>query len=374
MRGTRQQIPSEIPSLNGIRAFSVLIVFLSHAGFERLVPGGLGVTIFFFLSGFLITTLLIREHARFDKIDIYAFYVRRFFRLMPPLLVTLTIAYSMTYVSILPGNITLEGIAAQILYFTNYLEVFFQGSEKIPTGTGVLWSLAVEEHFYIVFPVAMSIAFALGVTSRTKMIIAAVLCLAFLLWRTYLVYGFGVSDARTYYSSDTRIDSILYGCVLAFAIDAWHQDTRENASLSSIEWVALGAGTVLLCTTFVYRDPQFRETLRYSFQGIALLPIFFLAIRRHDHWLFRVLNTRPAILLGIYSYSIYLIHRVVIVALADNFPVLHQHVVVLALASLVLSIAFAAFVDQYIDRYFRKRRQQFHRIPPLAVTHEQAPV
>lgn len=369
MRGTRQQISGEIPSLNGIRAFSVLIVFLSHAGFERLVPGGLGVTIFFFLSGFLITTLLIREHARFDKIDIYAFYVRRFFRLMPPLLITLTIAYCMTYANILPGNITFAGIAAQLLYFANYLEVFFQGSEKIPTGTGVLWSLAVEEHFYIGFPVAMSFAFALGVTSRTKMIVAAVLCLAFLLWRTYLVYGLDVSDARTYYSSDTRIDSILYGCVLAFAIDTWRHDAREDASLSSIEWIALGVGVLLLCITFVYRDPQFRETLRYSLQGIALFPIFFLAVRRHDHWLFKILNTRPAILLGIYSYSVYLIHRVVIVALAENFPVLEQHVVVLALASLVLSIAFAAFVDQYIDRYFRRRRQQFHRIPPVAVTH-----
>jgi peptidoglycan/LPS O-acetylase OafA/YrhL len=64
----------------------------------------------------------------------------------------------------------------------------------------------------------------------------------------------------------------------------------------------------------------------------------------------------------------------VIVALAENFPALQQHIVVLALASLVLSIAFAAFVDQYVDGYFRKRRQQFHRMPPLTATHEQAPV
>ena len=375
MDGTHQLRQGEIPSLNGIRAVSVLIVLLSHAGFERFVPGGLGVTIFFFLSGFLITTLLIREHARFGAIDIYAFYVRRFFRLMPPLLITLAIAYGLTFAGILPGNITIEGVAAQLLYFANYLEIFFQGSEKIPTGTGVLWSLAVEEHFYIVFPMLMSVAFVLGMRDRAKIAVAVLLCLAVLLWRFHLAYGLGVSESRTYYASDTRIDSIVYGCLLAFAINARRPDTRGDASLSRLEWGALGAAGLLLAATFLYRDPQFREVFRYSLQGIALIPVFYLAVYRSRSRVFRILNTRPMVLLGIYSYSIYLIHRVIIVALADNFPALQlqQYAFLLASTGLILSIGFAAIVDRYVDSYFRKRRQDFHR-PSLAARREEVAV
>src|SRR5215813_15558710 len=82
-----------IPSLDGLRAISISIVLVSHAGYGSVVPGGLGVTIFFFLSGYLITTLLVDERERSGRIDIGKFYLRRVFRLFPPLVVTLIIAY-----------------------------------------------------------------------------------------------------------------------------------------------------------------------------------------------------------------------------------------------------------------------------------------
>jgi peptidoglycan/LPS O-acetylase OafA/YrhL len=107
--------PESIPSLDGIRALSVLIVVLAHSGFE-IVPGGLGVTIFFFLSGYLITTLMLAEYERSGRLSIPKFYARRFFRLMPPLIITLAIAYSLTFSGLLPGGITAAGLAAQLLY------------------------------------------------------------------------------------------------------------------------------------------------------------------------------------------------------------------------------------------------------------------
>src|SRR5947199_4929814 len=112
-----QQRPQAIPSLDGIRAVSVLLVVLAHSGFGTIVPGGMGVTIFFFLSGYLITTLMLVESERSGNIAIQSFYIRRIFRLAPPLLITLTIAYSLTYFGLLPGRITLEGLTAQLLYF-----------------------------------------------------------------------------------------------------------------------------------------------------------------------------------------------------------------------------------------------------------------
>lgn len=353
---SRQTPSDEIPSLNGIRAISVLIVLLSHAGFERYVPGGLGVTIFFFLSGYLITTLLLRERARSGATDIYAFYVRRFFRLMPPLIVMLIIAYALTAAGILPGNITIQGIASQLFYFANYLEIFFDGSLKIPTGTGVLWSLSVEEHFYLAFPLLMAFAFAAGMSNTKKALIAATVCLLVLLWRCYLVYGFAVPESRTYFASDTRIDSIAYGCILAFLLWRPREVASDPRRLTSGEYAMLAGAGALMMFTLAYRDPQFRETFRYSLQGLALMPIFVLAVRRHESWPFRLLNSRLAVTLGIYSYSIYLIHRVVIVALVDNVPQLVEQPVLLVVITLAASVAFAALVDHYVDSYFKLKR------------------
>src|SRR5262249_8904492 len=124
MNDIRSQHTQTIPSLDGIRAVSVLIVVLAHSGLETLVPGGLGVTIFFFLSGYLITTLMLTENERTGKINIPKFYARRMFRLMPSLLITLAIAYCLTYVGSLPGGITVAGLTAQLLYFANYYGLF----------------------------------------------------------------------------------------------------------------------------------------------------------------------------------------------------------------------------------------------------------
>src|SRR5262252_10540591 len=95
-----------IPSLNGLRAISISIVLVAHAGYGNVIPGGLGVTIFFFLSGYLITTLLVDEHERSGRIDIGKFYLRRAFRLFPPLLLTLVIAYSLVLLGLLDGGIS----------------------------------------------------------------------------------------------------------------------------------------------------------------------------------------------------------------------------------------------------------------------------
>ena len=130
----RSQHLKVIPSLDGIRAISVLIVVLGHSGFDAFVPGGLGVTIFFFLSGYLITTLLLAEHVRTGRINIFNFYIRRVLRLMPPLLISLVIAYSLTYTKLLSGGITGTGLTAQLLYFANYYGLFFDRGNTVPDG------------------------------------------------------------------------------------------------------------------------------------------------------------------------------------------------------------------------------------------------
>ncbi len=347
-----------IPSLDGIRAISVLIVVLAHSGFDLFVPGGLGVTIFFFLSGYLISTLMLAEYERTGGIKIQYFYARRVFRLMPPLIVSLAIAYGLTYSGLLGGGITAKGLAAQLLYFANYYALFFDAGNTVPDGTGILWSLAVEEHFYIVYPVLMTLLLGAALRPRTIGGLFAIFCLVILAWRIYLVHTAGFHMERTYYSSDTRIDSIMYGCILALVMNPVRQQYRSG-SMSPAQWALFAIAVGALLLTLVYREPAFRETWRYSIQGLALMPLFYFAVRFSQNEIFRYLNTSWAITLGASSYTIYLIHFVVIRSIDKNMPAFFSQAYIHFPAAILISTVYAAAVGRFIEPYFKRLRRRF---------------
>jgi peptidoglycan/LPS O-acetylase OafA/YrhL len=351
-----------IPSLDGIRAISVLIVVVAHAGLGELVPGGLGVTIFFFLSGYLISTLLLAENERTGKIDIGKFYARRVFRLMPPLLITLAIAYSLTYGGLLPGGITARGLASQLLYFANYYGIFFDPGHTIPDGTGILWSLAVEEHFYIFYPVIMTVLLKSALRPRTIAMVLGIGCLIILAWRIHLVLAPNFEPLRTYYASDARIDSIIYGCIMAVVINPLRKPHLTN-TISTGQWAIWAAALGTLLLTLLFRDTTFRETIRYSLQGLALIPLFYFAVRFSGNGLFRVLNSPWIVKLGNYSYSIYLIHLVVINVIAAHAPAVAAKFFMLFPLALLISVAYAAAIDRFVDRYFRQLRLKYRPGP-----------
>jgi len=358
-----------IPSLDGIRAVSVLIVVLAHSGLEDLVPGGLGVTIFFFLSGYLITTLMLTENERTGKISIPQFYARRMFRLMPPLFVSLAIAYGLTYAGLLAGGITIKGLAAQLLYFANYYGLFFDPGNTVPDGTGILWSLAVEEHFYIFYPLIMILLVGSRLRPRTIGALLGIGCVVILAWRIYLVQLPDFVTNRTYSASDTRIDSIIYGCILAVVMNPMRK-LHHADTMSFGQWAILATAAGTLLVTLLYRHTAFRETIRYSLQGLALMPLFYFAVRFSNNQLFRHLNSRLAIALGTYSYAIYLIHYVVIRSIATNAPAIAEKFFILFPIALLVSIAYAVAVDRFVDRYFRQLRRKFRPAKKAAVFNE----
>ncbi|BAM88863.1 putative acyltransferase [Bradyrhizobium oligotrophicum S58] len=351
-----------IPSLDGIRALSVLIVVLGHSGLQTLIPGGLGVTIFFFLSGFLISTLMLSEHERTGTLDIPRFYARRVFRLMPPLLLTLAIAYGLTSAGLLDGGITAKGLAAQLLYFANYYGLFFDPGNTVPDGTGILWSLAVEEHFYIVYPLLMTLLLGSALRPRTIGAVLGAVCLAVLAWRIHLVHAPGFFPDRTYYGSDTRIDSIAYGCLLALVINPVRRRSTSGA-MSLAQWALMLGAAAALLVSLLYRDPTFRETARYSIQGLALMPLFYFAVRFSNSPLFRNLNRSWLMTLGTYSYAIYLIHNVIIRAIDKNLPAIAAKPYLLFPLTLLLSIIYAAALERFIEPYFRQLR---HKLRPAS--------
>ncbi len=338
----------------------MLIVVLSHSGFGAIVPGGLGVTIFFFLSGYLITTLLIVELGTHSKIDIPQFYLRRAYRLLPPLVVTLAVAYGLVFAHVITCKFSVFALASQLFYFANYYGLFFDpGSTTTPPGTGILWSLAVEEHFYIFFPLLVSLLLRDPARPRALAAFLMVLCLVVLIWRIYLVQS-GVSEERTYYSSDTRIDSIAYGSILALVANPM-AGLRSRDQMSWRQWSILALASAALIMTLLARNPAFRETFRYSIQGISLLPIFYFAIRFPKNSLFQHLNTPWIAKLGIYSYFIYLIHFVIIqVLIAYTGGPLSNPFVVFAVA-LALSVGYAVMIDRFVDPYFRELRRRSHK-------------
>ena len=346
----------DIPTLNGIRALAVILVLVSHAGFGYIVPGGFGVTVFFFLSGYLITTLLLKEYSNKKYLDIKNFYIRRFLRLTPPLLMTLLVTYLAVFAGVSDGGITFYGLMSQILYFANYYAIYFEQANSIPTGTGVLWSLAVEEHFYFAYPLLLT--FLLKIKRNSGMFLSLLLiCLLLLVWRLNLVLAPDFFEERIYYATDTRFDSILFGCLLAVGFNPV-QFKGNNNELKIKHWLALILAVCVLIFTFIYRDVVFRQTLRYTLQGLALMPIFYFSISRYKHWIFRFLSISVVQKIGIYSYSIYLIHFFIISLI---LKVTDQQIspFYLLIAASILSVLYAFLVHRYIEKYFYKVRKKF---------------
>lgn len=343
-----------IPSLDGIRAIAALIVFLAHCGLENIIPGGFGVTLFFFLSGFLITTLLRQEYAKTSAISLKKFYLRRFYRIIPPLyivLLVLMLPYSMGGSA---HHATHIAVAAQFLQLTNYYTIIW-GSDTMIPDTGPMWSLAVEEHFYLLFPIALSLLLQ-RLDYRRIGIIFAFACLAVLAWRCVLLFCLGVGHDYIYFATDTRLDSLLYGCVMG----VWLNPVlgRNFVNVSNGRWIGvLVLAFAILALTFLYRSDSFRETFRYSLQGVALFPIFFCAIRKHTWPIFRWLESRPVRFLGLISYTFYLIHLKALVTV-DRY--VEAPMPVRAVLGFMLAVAFSSAMYFLVERHLSALRRRLH--------------
>lgn len=342
-----------IPSLDGIRAISFLMVFAGHGGLGNIVPGGFGVTVFFFLSGYLITTLMRIEASRTGMVDVQKFYIRRVLRILPPFYLVLAVAIALNAVKLLGGSFHPAAVLAQLGQVSNYYLIKNHSLiEATPSifiaGTVVLWSLAVEEHFYLVYPFFYRWLRGLDSQRRQAAVLSG-LCLLVLLWRIFLIYGLSSPGERTEAGTDTRIDSILFGCLLAVAgnpvLDPKPGWTRH------LRVVTLLAVATLLFT-FLYRDSNFRYSYRYTLQGLALLPCFTVAIRSRGA-LFAFLNWEPLRFLGVISYCLYLIH---LCALDAVERLLGRPGILASCIALACSIAFAIIVHYAVEIPSQKLR------------------
>ena len=316
---------------------------MAHAGWGDTIPGGFGVTVFFFLSGYLITTLLRMEYERSGTISLRDFYLRRVLRIWPPFYTVLLLAFLLGAAGVVPGTPRLGPALAQVFHFTNYWQIL-HGTYGLPEGTGVYWSLACEEHFYLVFPCLFLLLQRVLPGRRTAQANALLaICGLVLVWRCFLVFSLHASSDRTYLASDTRVDSILYGCALAIGGNPMLDEPRTSPAW--MRRVLLPIGVILLGVAFLYRAPWYRETLRYTMQGVALVPIFIVAIREPGFLPMRLLNWKPLRHVGVLSYSLYLSHHVVLYAVPDRLGVWPH-----ALLALLISFIVAEIIHRYIEK------------------------
>jgi peptidoglycan/LPS O-acetylase OafA/YrhL len=342
----RASLPSaarHIPSLDGIRAVSFMLVFATHAGVRTFISGDFGVTVFFFLSGFLITTLMRSEFDRNGSVNIRHFWLRRALRILPPFYLIVLAATLTALVLYPPGTVYWPAMAAELLFYANYWGIY--GINREAPGTGVVWSLALEEQFYLLFPLLYISMQKWRLPRFGQAWLLWGLCAVILTWRCILVMAMHSESARIYIATDTRLDSVLFGCALA----VWRNPALDEPTGPPGLWkfLLLPAALVALLMCFLCDGIIFRETWYFTIQGAALTLVFIAAMRFHAWPLFRFLNWRPVAFIGTLSYSLYLVHDVLLRAVARLWPQSHgwQRAVISLAASIIAAWTIYVLVE-----------------------------
>ncbi len=333
-----------VAGLDGLRGLAILLVLVSH-GAGLLTAGLVGVLVFFVLSGYLITSLLIAEHDRAGHVDLRAFYLRRGLRLFPAL-VALLVLFALTplwrALDVSWGDVAL-GVPSGMFYLTD-LTLGLQLPNPAPLAH--LWSLAVEEQFYLVWPVALLALLRLPLTARLTWLPRILVAAALL--RLVVMALSGPLDLFFYALPTTWADCLLLGAALALV-------RRDSSTLWDRlgAWVARpalvhGAVGVLLVTACV--APAYWSPLTYAI-GLPILAastgVLIVAVASQSRVpALRLLRTRPARWLGDHSYSLYLYNSFSILLLQRVIGAgLGQRLLGLALA-VVLAVASRRLVEE----------------------------
>ncbi|QYK64692.1 acyltransferase family protein [Paenibacillus sp. S25] len=355
-----KQLPSQrryMPGLDGLRALAVIAVIVYHLNPDWLPGGLLGVGVFFTLSGYLITDILVSQWDTYHSFKMKDFCLRRARRLLPAML---TVVAVIVLCSLLfdPSRLTaLRGdVPAALVYMSNWWFIFHQVSyfESFgpPSPLGHLWSLAVEEQFYILWPLLL----ALGLKFMPKRIVLAgwVTCLALIsALLMAVIYVPGSDPSRVYYGTDTRGFALLIGAALALV---WPSGKlKEQASPKARMLLdSIGAISLLLLCHWAWASNEYDPSLyRGGLLGIALVTAIVVAALAHPvSHLGRLLGIKPLRWIGARSYGLYLWHVPVITLTTPQVDTDGVHVMRIIL-QLLATVLLASLSFKYIEEPIR---------------------
>ncbi|WP_221248698.1 acyltransferase family protein [Desulfuromonas versatilis] len=344
---------SRIPCLDGIRCIAVAFVLLAHCNGTRyftlpgrlgdlLHVGNLGVRIFFVLSGFLITTLLLQEREKYGQISLKNFYIRRTIRIFPALY--FFVACVVTANSFGWIQLSFSDVLHSLTYTMNYH--YDRGWE-----VGHLWSLAVEEQFYLLWPIALiffgnrrGLWFALGV-------VVAVPIIRVLTWEFFPSQRPGIGE-----SFQTVCDALATGCLLAGLRHYWGAPKIKDRCIGGV-WVPLIAFGVLTLNYFSsYISISY--TVGTTLMNFVIALLIDWAIRNPETRTGHVLNSRIFAYLGALSYSLYLWQQPFLNRASES---------ILCAFPLNIILAFAAAIFSYhlVEQPFLGLRTKFRKPEPL---------
>ena len=331
------------PEIDGLRALAVFPVIMFHAGFELFSGGFVGVDIFFVISGYLITTILI-EDIENNRFSVLNFYERRARRILPALFFILIICIPFAWLWMLPGQ--MKDFSAAIFsisvflsnfYFMSQLDYFAPVAELNPLLH--TWSLSVEEQFYLFFPPLLLLFF-----KRSRRLAFISLCVMFLLSFIFSEWAWRENPERSFFFSLNRFWELFSGSITAFIVQK--KGIQKSNTLSS-----LGLSAILLSIFFYDQGtpfPSFYALLPVG--GVILLIIF----ASKETLVARMLSTKVFVGLGLISYSAYLWHQPLF-AFA-RIRLINEPSVWTMLFLSVTSLFLAALSWRYVEKPFRDKK------------------
>jgi peptidoglycan/LPS O-acetylase OafA/YrhL len=357
MRSTdfRRLLASDhLPGLDFLRMVAVVSVLLVHLEIPNLAPLLFidGVQLFFVISGFLITWLLLREFSTRQTIDMYGFYRRRAARLLPLFFVYLFTGY--VVLKLRHQHIDVGAILSSLLYLTNY----YQAMNGAPSHyLSHCWSLAVEEQFYLLWPLAL-----VGLRASRIRLDVTLVVLIFMVWllRPILMLGFGVDEVYLYRALETRADHLLVGCLLAVLLDqpTW----QRRAEAAARHWWALPLTVIsmALVSRWFGHDPALKFTLGFAIEPVlsALVIVFVLAKASGQSSTAALLRFPPLVLVGQISYGIYLMHPFVTQPVLKLVRTFTGSTPLAVIAALFASIALAYISFKFFETPVRVRLRE----------------
>jgi peptidoglycan/LPS O-acetylase OafA/YrhL len=342
----------QLAGLDGLRAIAAFMVVFYHFGIP-FVSGGAGVLMFFVLSGFLITWLLLRENDEQGTVSLRKFYMRRSLRIFPAFYCYSAVLFGVIILRHHARIVWPQAVAA-LFYVSNYYQAL-NGDPN--TGLSHTWSLAIEEQFYVIWPLTF-LLLRRNYIRLSQFLAGAIV--AIWVYRAALIFIFHMHEGYIYEAFDTRADHLLMGCLLAVVMRA-RLFPRFWSWISVRSAAAVGVAALLAISSvaeFLY-GPFYRDRISFIVSPVlvAIWITQLIALRGATLW--RWTSWGWVRYLGRISYSTYLYQQLLVEV--PKKLLAHQHVVVQLAATIALIVLAASMSHYLVERPFLRLKARFKR-------------